>query len=400
MNDTEIISTKMRSGIPQTQWLGLLGGGQLGAFFIQAAQALGFKVVVLTPEKETLATQIADRHICADYEDQEALDTLASIACAVTTEFENVPASSLRFLAQHCVTSPSADCVATAQNRQQEKEFINSQAHLTDVPSVNYHLIGNQSDLDLTPISLLPGILKTTQMGYDGKGQIRVKSMQELHAAYVEMGQVECILEQLVPLAYEISVLVARAADGQHVVYPVAENCHRSGILFTSIVPSFHLNEAIEQKAKSAASIIANALDYVGVLCIEFFVLEDGCLIINEMAPRPHNSAHYTLDTGFCSQFEQQVRCLTNMPLSTVSLSQHLKMLNILGDAWFDHDREEPLEPDWNRIEAIPHAVLHLYGKSDPRKGRKMGHITFVHADKKKVDEAFEEACKILRIAL
>jgi 5-(carboxyamino)imidazole ribonucleotide synthase len=245
----------------------------------------------------------------------------------------------------------------------------------------------------------LPGILKTVRLGYDGKGQVRVRSREEARTAFAAMNGVACVLEKMLPLAYEISVLAARGADGQSVVYPIAENVHRDGILFTTTVPGPNVTVECASKAQAAALAIIAQLGYVGVLCIEFFVLQDGSLVVNEMAPRPHNSGHYTIDACITSQFAQQVRAMARLPLGDVRQHSPAVMLNILGDIWFDGDNEQPREPAWDKVLALPGANLHLYGKDDPRRGRKMGHVTFVAPTLAQAQASLGSACDILGIA-
>jgi 5-(carboxyamino)imidazole ribonucleotide synthase len=235
-------------------------------------------------------------------------------------------------------------------------------------------------------------------MGYDGKGQVRVRTRDDVRAAFESMGRVTCLLEKMLPLAYEVSVLTARGADGQSVVYPIAENVHRDGILFTTTVPGPNVSNDCARKAQDAARAIVAELGYVGVLCIEFFVLQDGSLVVNEMAPRPHNSGHYTIDACITSQFAQQVRAMAKLPLGDVRQHSPAVMLNILGDVWFEG--ETVREPAWDAVLALPGANLHLYGKTDPRRGRKMGHVTFVAPTLQEAQANFAQACSVLGIVL
>jgi 5-(carboxyamino)imidazole ribonucleotide synthase len=228
---------------------------------------------------------------------------------------------------------------------------------------------------------------------------VRVRSRDEVKAAFDAMGQVTCLLEKMLPLAYEVSVLTARGADGQSVVYPIAENVHRDGILFTTTVPGPHITDACATAAQRAAQAIVAELGYVGVLCIEFFVLSDGSLVVNEMAPRPHNSGHYTIDACITSQFAQQVRAMARLPLGEVRQHSPAVMLNLLGDVWFDGDATTAREPAWDQVLALPGAFLHLYGKDDPRRGRKMGHLTFVAPTLTQAQQQLQAACAILGIA-
>jgi 5-(carboxyamino)imidazole ribonucleotide synthase len=377
-------------------WLGVMGGGQLGRMFAQAAQAMGFKVAVLEPSADCPAGQVAERLVEAAYLDAAGLDALAAQCAAVTTEFENVPADSLSRLAQQVFVAPNAHGVSVAQDRIAEKSFFVSCAARSGVMPAPHKVIATQQDVDAIPDELLPGILKTVRMGYDGKGQVRVRTREDVRAAFDSMGQVTCLLEKMLPLAYEVSVLTARGIDGASVVYPIAENVHRDGILFTTTVPGPNVSSACAQKAQDAARAIVAELGYVGVLCIEFFVLADGSLVVNEMAPRPHNSGHYTIDACVTSQFAQQVRAMARLPLGDVRQHSPAVMLNILGDVWFDDDTVR--EPAWDQILALPGANLHLYGKDDPRRGRKMGHLTFVAPTLVEAQRQLQAACAILGI--
>jgi 5-(carboxyamino)imidazole ribonucleotide synthase len=386
------------SASPPT-WLGVMGGGQLGRMFAHAAQAMGFKVAVLEPARECPAGHAADHLINADYGDEAALAELALQCAAVTTEFENVPAQSLGFLAERAFVAPSAACVSIAQDRVAEKRFFTQCAARSGVLPAPYMEIASAADAEAVPDDLLPGILKTVRMGYDGKGQVRVKSREEVRDAFAAMRGVPCVLEKMLPLAYEISVLAARGADGRSVVYPIAENVHRNGILFTTTVPGPNVSADCAAKAQAAALAIIGQLGYVGVLCIEFFVLQDGSLVVNEMAPRPHNSGHYTIDACVTSQFAQQVRAMARLPLGDVRQHSPAVMLNILGDIWFEGDSDEAHEPAWDKVAALPGANLHLYGKEDARRGRKMGHVTFVAPTLAQAQAGFLAACAILGIA-
>jgi 5-(carboxyamino)imidazole ribonucleotide synthase len=377
-------------------WLGVMGGGQLGRMFAQAAQAMGYKVAVLEPSADCPAGQVSEDLFEASYTDQQALDQLAAQCVAVTTEFENVPADSLARLAERCFVAPSAHGVSVAQDRIAEKRFFVECAPHSGVMPAPHMTIASNADVAAIPDDLLPGILKTVRMGYDGKGQVRVRTRADVQAAFDAMKGVTCLLEKMLPLAYEVSVLTARGADGASVVYPIAENVHRDGILFTTTVPGPNVSDACARRAQDAARAIVAQLGYVGVLCIEFFVLQDGTLVVNEMAPRPHNSGHYTIDACITSQFAQQVRAMARLPLGDVRQHSPAVMLNILGDVWFDGDLQR--EPAWDKVLALPGACLHLYGKDDPRRGRKMGHVTFVAPTLQGAQEQLHAACGILGI--
>lgn len=381
-------------------WLGIMGGGQLGRMFAHAAQAMGYKVVVLEPQADCPAGQVADRHIEAAYTDERALAEMAGMSVAVSTEFENVPAQSLTFLAERTFVAPGADSVSIAQDRVREKQFFTGVANANGAQGVMpapHAVIASGSDIDHIDATLLPGILKTARMGYDGKGQVRVTSIEQLRTAYQNLGGVTCVLEKMLPLEYEISVLAARGVDGEAVVYPIAENVHRDGILFTTTVPSPNVSAAIAERAQKAALAIIAQLGYVGVLCIEFFVLKDGSLVVNEMAPRPHNSGHYTMDACVTSQFQQQARAMAQLPLGDVRQHSPTVMLNILGDIWFDAQGNQR-EPAWDKVLALRGAHLHLYGKAEARPGRKMGHVTFVAVTMEEAQANLRTACDILGI--
>jgi 5-(carboxyamino)imidazole ribonucleotide synthase len=381
----------------QPTWLGVIGGGQLGRMFVHAAQAMGFKVAVLEPSNDSPAGQAADRTIVAAYTDAAGLAEMGQLCAAVTTEFENVPAESLAALAAHSFVAPAAQCVSVAQDRIAEKRFFVDCAPSSGVMPAPHKTIASHADIDAISDELLPGILKTVRMGYDGKGQVRVASREDVRAAFDEMKGVTCLLEKMLPLAYEVSVLTARGADGVSVVYPIAENVHRDGVLFTTTVPGPNVSGDCARKAQDAARAMVAQLGYVGVLCIEFFVLADGSLVVNEMAPRPHNSGHYTIDACVTSQFAQQARAMSRLPLGDVRQHSPAVMLNILGDVWFDGDSVR--EPAWDKVLALPGAFLHLYGKMDPRRGRKMGHVTFVAPALAAAQQALASACAILGIA-
>ena len=387
-------------GTTPPTWLGVMGGGQLGRMFAQAAQAMGYKVAVLEPARDCPAGQVADRVLVADYTDRAALAELATLCAAVTTEFENVPADSMAFLAERTFVAPSSSCVSIAQDRVLEKRFFVECAAQSGVMPAPHKVIASSGDIESIPGDLLPGILKTARMGYDGKGQVRVRTRAEVQAAFENMGGVTCLLEKMLPLAYEVSVLTARGADGQSVVWPIAENVHRDGILFTTTVPGPNVSAACAQKAQDAARAMVAQLGYVGVLCIEFFVLQDGSLVVNEMAPRPHNSGHYTIDACITSQFAQQARAMARMPLGDVRQHSPSVMLNILGDAWFEGDSATAREPAWDKVLALPGAFVHLYGKAEARRGRKMGHVTFVAPTLGEAQEQLGAACRILGIPL
>ena len=355
--------------------VGVLGGGQLGRMLVHAAQRLGYRSVVLDPDADCPAGRAADRLLRAAYDDPAALEQLGLSCAAVTTEFENVPAASLQTLQARCTVAPRPDAVQVCQHRALEK------AHFTrsDVPCAPYAAIESEADLAAVSATLLPGILKTAQLGYDGKGQARVASAADLAPAWQSMGRRPCVLEALLPIRYELSVLVARGADGALVHRPPQQNLHRDGILAVTQAPAPAADAATLARVVDLASRLAESLQYVGVLCVEFFVLDDGRVLANEMAPRPHNSGHYSIDACDLSQFELQLRTLLGLPLRQPRQHSAAVMLNLLGDLWFDTaagGERRPREPDWPAVLGLPGVHLHLYGKAEPRPGRKMGHLT------------------------
>lgn len=377
--------------IPPGSWLGMLGGGQLGRMFTHAAQALGYKVLVLDPDTPSPAGAVADRHLLAKHEDPEALDELARVCAAVTTEFENVPAGALEQLARQIPARPSAQAVRIAQDREQEKTFLADNGFAV----APFRVLNSASDCIGIPPGLLPGIVKTARLGYDGKGQVRVQTEADVANAFRSLHAQPCVLEQRVALALEISALVARSASGQTAVWPIAENGHRNGILDVSIVPA-RIPDSLAAQARALGMRVAERLDYVGVLCVEMFVTTDGRLLINELAPRPHNSGHWSIDGSFTSQFEQQCRVLAGLPLGDTSQHTPAVMVNLLGDVWYDSPAPQAThEPDWSAVLANPRAKLHLYGKQEARRERKMGHVTCLASS---IDDALVAAARVKRV--
>lgn len=354
--------------IPPGSTLGLLGGGQLGRMFTAEAVRMGYQVVVVDPDPNAPAAQLASHHIRAEWTDQAVIDELRQRAVVVTTEFENVPADVLRALAAHVPVHPNADAVATCQDRAVEKRFLES----TGIATAPWAAIHSSNDLQgAWQVADGAAILKTARMGYDGKGQALVPSEAALASAWSGLGGAPCVLERRVSLASEVSVMVARTLDGHVATWPIGENVHVNGILHTTVVPA-PVSDHHELLARETAIRIAQALGYVGVLGVECFVTTDGELLVNELAPRPHNSGHWTLDAAVTSQFEQQVRILAGLPLGDTGLLSPVAMVNILGDAW------QAGSPRFDRALEVPGVRLHLYGKREPRPGRKMGHLTAV----------------------
>ena len=362
--------------------LGMLGGGQLGRMFTIAARTMGYEVVVLDPDKESPAGKLATKHLCADYSDQTGLDEIAENCDAVTTEFENVPASTLEALAKTKPVRPGAKAISIAQDRIQEKNFLKDNGFYT----APFAVINSLEDLKSSISEIgTPAILKVSRFGYDGKGQFGINAESDIEKAWKTLEGEACVLEQRMPLDIEVSVVLARSTENEIMTYPVAENIHEGGILDVSVVPA-RIDRALEEKVIQMAKDIATALDYVGVMAVEFFI-SNGELLVNEIAPRPHNSGHYTLDACMTDQFEQQVRAVCGLPLGDTRLLSPVVMINMLGDIWHGGNA-----PKWQKLLDHPNVKLHLYGKHEARPGRKMGHFNVLASS---VDEALNLANKI-----
>ncbi|MFM7332638.1 MAG: 5-(carboxyamino)imidazole ribonucleotide synthase [Brachymonas sp.] len=393
-------------GVPPGSTLGVLGGGQLGRMFVHAAQRMGYFTAVLDADPISPAGSASNYHIHGSTDDEAALAQLMQRCAAITTEFENVSAPAMHTLAAQRVVSPSAACMAVAQNRIAEKTRLAEIASKSGNPHagpVPFFAIEKMVDITSAPDECFPGLLKTATLGYDGKGQIKVSTRSQASIAFNKLGGVPCVLEQLAPLAAECSVIVARGADGHMVTLSVARNTHVDGILASSEVFEGNLPLAGIESALNATQIIATQLDYVGVLCVEFFVLKDAqgalsdasALRVNEIAPRPHNSGHWSIDGSSLSQFELQVRTLCGLPLAPPVQHGSAVMLNLLGDLWFD-EAGQSREPDWASVLAMPGVSLHLYGKNGARKGRKMGHITVIAQSPEAVIDMAQEVAELL----
>ncbi len=369
--------------------LGLLGGGQLGRMFTQRARDMGYEVVVLEPDPDSPAGAVATRHLAAAYDDLRALETLVRSVAAVTTEFENVPATTLDWLAEQIECRPSGTAVAICQDRLIEKSFLRANG----IATAPFESIEVAADLPGAWERLgAPALLKTSRMGYDGKGQAVVDSFEDAATAFERFGRVPCVLERRLALELEVSVVLARGTDGTVASFPVGENVHRNGILHTTVVPAA-IDARLTAQALELARRVATELEYVGVMGVELFVADGGQLFVNELAPRPHNSGHYTMDACATDQFEQQVRCLAGLPLGDPRLLTPVAMINLLGDLWSDGP------PLWHRALALPGVTLHLYGKKTPRPGRKMGHLNCVAATPAAALALAEEAFRRLQSA-
>ncbi|MGE3616737.1 MAG: 5-(carboxyamino)imidazole ribonucleotide synthase, partial [Gemmatimonadales bacterium] len=345
--------------------LGLLGGGQLGRMFAQRAVGMGYQIVVLEPDAGAPAAAVCHDHLVAPYDDPGALTALAARVAAVTTEFENVPAATLDWLADHVICRPASRAVAVAQDRIREKTFLRSHGLAT----ADFEPVTTESELDqawgrLGP----PALLKTSRLGYDGKGQAMAGTLEEAREAFRRFGSVACVLERRLTLETELSVVLARGSDGEIAAFPVGENVHRRGILHTTVVPA-QVPSAVAATASATAIRVAHALDYVGVLGVEMFVAAGGNIYVNEIAPRPHNSGHYTMSACVTDQFEQQVRALAELPLGSPRLLSPVCMINLLGEVWSGGT------PRWEAALWLPGVSLHLYGKGEVRPGRKMGQL-------------------------
>lgn len=370
----------MKTTILPPATLGMLGGGQLGRFFVAAAHELGYQVWVLDPDKNSPAAQIAERHFCVAYDDYAALDEFAAGCAAITTEFENVPAATLDYLAKFVPVRPHAAAVAICQHRVSEKSFLRDNGF----PHGPFIEVNSEAELKAAPASLFPAILKVARFGYDGKGQATVNNVAEALLAFAQFKGEQCVLEQRLPLDYEVSVVLARDENGKVACFPTGENQHTRGILDVSIVPA-RTTGCMQSDAEDVAARIAEKLGYIGTMGVEFFVSR-GQLLVNEMAPRPHNSGHYTIDACVTNQFEQQVRALCGLPLGEPRAHSASVMVNLLGDLWYDGDTYR--EPDWSVLYAIPNLKLHLYGKHHARPGRKMGHFTVIGDNAEAVQKA------------
>jgi len=350
--------------------IGVLGSGQLGRMFAIAARRMGYRVHTLSPDEDTPTGQVADVEINAGYNDLDAVRKFASAVSVVTFEFENVPAATAAAAAEYAPVRPSGHILHIAQHRLREKTFL-SEAGL---PVTRFRAIRSRSDLTLAASELgLPAILKTADFGYDGKGQFHLTSPSDFENAWQNVGAREAVLEAFVDFDLEISIVAARTHSGEFAHYGAVENHHRNRILDLSIAPG-RVCPKIASEAVEIARAVLEKLEVVGVLCVEFFVCKDGRLLINELAPRPHNSGHFTFDANLTSQFEQQLRAVCGLGLGDTKQFTPAAMANLLGDVWADGG------PDWAAAASIPDVKLHLYGKVTPRPGRKMGHLTALAA--------------------
>jgi 5-(carboxyamino)imidazole ribonucleotide synthase len=350
--------------------LGVLGSGQLGRMFAIAARRMGYRVHVFSPDRDSPTGQIADLEVTAPYDDLDAVRDFARGVDAMTFEFENVPAATAAAAAEHTIVRPSGHVLHVTQQRAREKTF----AAGLGLPVTPFALVDDESALEdaLTRVGT-PAVLKSARFGYDGKGQAKVDRPSEAHDAWAALGGQPCVLEQFVDFGLEVSVVAARGVDGAFADYGVVENRHARHILDVTIAPA-RVSDRVRRDAVDLARAVLEGLDVVGVLCVELFLTRDDRLLINELAPRPHNSGHYTFDACVTSQFEQQVRAMCGLPLGSTRQLTPAVMANLLGDLW------EGGEPNWAALCAYPDVKLHLYGKAEARPGRKMGHLTALAA--------------------
>jgi len=367
--------------------IGVLGSGQLGRMFAIAARRMGYRVHTFSPDVDTPTGQIADIEVTASYDDLDAVAEFARRVSVVTFEFENVPAPAAQAAARCAPVRPDGAILHTTQQRIREKSFLTK----AGLPITPYREVRSLDDLDRALAHLgFPAVLKTAAFGYDGKGQFKIDSHGQVREAWSAVGEQESVLEAFLDLGCEISVVAARGADGQFVHFGAIENQHSRHILDLSIAPA-RVVPKIAAAAVEMARVVLEKLEVVGVLCVEFFVTRDGQLLINELAPRPHNSGHLTVDACVSSQFEQQLRAVCGLPLGSTEMHRPAAMANLLGDLWSSG------EPNWPAALAHPDVKLHLYGKLDPRVGRKMGHLTALNRDAEAAYRTVEKARNSLR---
>jgi len=352
--------------IPPNSIIGVFGSGQLGRMFALEARKMGYRVHTFSPDTDTPTGQIADYEICAAYEDLDAVRRFAESVDVVTFEFENVPSVCIETASRFVEVHPKGEILHTTQNRLREKTFLRR----SGFPHADFRHIATLEDLKkaITEIGL-PCVLKTAGFGYDGKGQTKINSPNDIEKAFANLKNQDAVLESFVEFEKEVSVVAVRDAKGNFAHYGVIENEHANHILDVSFAPAFCSDKVFNEAVEIARSV-AETLDYVGTLCVEFFLTKDEKLLINELAPRPHNSGHLTFDACVTSQFEQQLRAVCGLPLGSTEFLRPAAMANLLGDVWQNG------EPDWSQALQFPELKLHLYGKAEARKGRKMGHLT------------------------
>jgi 5-(carboxyamino)imidazole ribonucleotide synthase len=369
--------------------IGVLGSGQLGRMFAIAARRMGYRIHVFSPEADSPAGQIADREIVADYDDLDAVRAFGREVEVLTFEFENVPAATAAAAAEHTLVRPAGGVLHVTQNRQREKAFLAG----AGIPVPAFAVVDSRASLDEALLAIgVPAVLKTARFGYDGKGQVRIESPADAGLAWATVGGETSVLESLVDYECELSIVAARGGDGGFAHYGVVENQHRDHILDVTIAPA-DVPDEVARDAVGLARAVLDTLDVVGVLCVELFLARDGRLLVNELAPRPHNSGHFTVDACVTSQFEQQLRAVCGLPLGSTRQLAPAAMANLLGDLWRDG------EPRWEAACAYPDVKLHLYGKREARPGRKMGHLTAIAGSAAEAANAALAARRALRLA-
>ena len=366
--------------------LGVLGSGQLGRMFAIAARRLGYRIHVLSPESDTPTGQVADKEIQASYQDLKAVEDFAAEVDVVTFEFENVDSQTVEAIERNTRVHPAGRVLHTTQHRLREKNFLQS----ISVPVTPFAAIRSQEDLENAASTHAPGVLKTAAWGYDGKGQVKVEAPTDAIAAWEQIDRAEAIFEKFVDFNQELSIVAARGQDGECAFYGPMANLHENHILSISVCPG-GFSEKVTSDAQEITRAILEALNYVGTLCVEFFLTQDGNLLVNELAPRPHNSGHLTIDGHRTCQFEQQVRAIAGLPLGSPAQIKPAAMVNLLGDVWQNGD------PDWSSALAINDLKLHLYGKREARVGRKMGHINILSDTPESAKQLAVSALKSLK---
>jgi 5-(carboxyamino)imidazole ribonucleotide synthase len=367
--------------------IGIMGSGQLGRMFAMEARKMGYRILTFSPDRDTPTGQVADKEVCAAYSDESAVRAFAAELDVLTFEFENVPVQSIDWASEHCVVRPAGSILHTCQHRLREKEFLQG----AGIPITPFAPVRTEAELRAAVSSIgLPAVLKTAAFGYDGKGQKLLRTDMELAAAWPAFEGQPAVLEKWVSFAKEISVVVARGANGETRTFPVCENVHTNHILDVTLAPA-PIADSIAMTAACLAVRTAEALGLVGVLAVEMFLLADGSILVNELAPRPHNSGHFSFGASVTSQFEQQLRAVCGLRLGSTDSLSPAAMANLLGDLWIHG------EPDWAAAASMPEIKIHLYGKSIPRPGRKMGHLVALCPTVEAAAESVREARRRLR---
>jgi 5-(carboxyamino)imidazole ribonucleotide synthase len=377
---------RLRAPILPGSTIGVLGSGQLGRMFAIAARRMGYRVHTYSPDEDTPTGQVADREVTGAYDDLDAVRDFARQVSALTFEFENVPAATAAAAAEFTPVRPSGNVLHIAQHRLREKTFL----HQAGLPVTPFRRVGNLADLASAAQQLgLPAVLKSAGFGYDGKGQFTIRNADQFPEAWRTAGEQEAVLESFIDFESEVSVVAARSETGAFAHYGVVENRHRNHILDVTVAPG-NVSEPVADEAIEISRAVLEKLDVIGVLCVEFFICGSGRILVNELAPRPHNSGHFTFDANVTSQFEQQLRAVCGLPLASVEQLAPAAMANLLGDLWNDR------EPNWLNACSHPNVKLHLYGKLAPRLGRKMGHLTALAASTHEALEDVEQARRAL----